>query len=297
MKKNDYLSLDGNSLQVFVAVLEESSVSKAAKRLGVTQSAVSHTLEKLRIVLNDPLFVRSGRSIVATERALGLLNPVQEVLEGLRGLTETKDFDPTTAELEFTVAANDCQRALIFPKLVRILNERSINIRYSYIQSKIPDASLLRDGKCDLVITPFPPEGDDIFQTRLFSDKWMCFFDGSMRDAPTTKSDFLDANHLDVVFEDGGSVLQAMSSELRLGELPGVKITVPNFNSVTEFILGSDLVIVGLGRLGDTCLKDLNRAELPFKMEPVNMYMVWQRRTNQDPASVWLRGLIKDVVA
>ncbi|MET0012788.1 MAG: LysR family transcriptional regulator [Sedimenticola sp.] len=297
MKKNDYLSLDGNSLQVFVAVLEESSVSKAAKRLGVTQSAVSHTLEKLRIVLNDPLFVRSGRSIVATERALGLLNPVQEVLEGLRGLTETKDFDPTTAELEFKVAANDFQRALIFPKLIRILKEQSINVRFQYLPSQIPDASILRNGKCDLVITPFPPEGADIFQAQLFTDEWMCFFDGNVRNAPITKNEFLDANHVDVVFEGGESVLKAISSELKLEKSPNAKITVPNFNSLSEFMLGSDLITVQMGRMGESSLKDLDRAELPFETPPIGLYMVWQRRTNQDPANVWLRGLIKDVVA
>ena len=61
MSKIDHLGLDGNALTTFLTVLEEMSVSRAAERLGVTQSAVSHTLDKLRVILDDPLFVRVGR--------------------------------------------------------------------------------------------------------------------------------------------------------------------------------------------------------------------------------------------
>ncbi len=69
MKKIDYLSLDSHSLLTFMTVLEELSVSRAAKRLAVTQSAVGHTLTKLRLAIGDPLFVRSGRGISATAQA------------------------------------------------------------------------------------------------------------------------------------------------------------------------------------------------------------------------------------
>ena len=72
MNKIDYLGLDGNTLRTFLTVLEEMSVSRAAERLGVTQSAVSHTLDKLRVIFGDPLFVRVGRGIESTARARAL---------------------------------------------------------------------------------------------------------------------------------------------------------------------------------------------------------------------------------
>ena len=105
MSKIDYLSLDGNSLLVFITVLEEMSVTRAAERLGVTQSAVSHTLDKLRTALGDSLFVRSGRGIVATEKALELYKPTQAALDSLKQLTDNRYFDPTEAEMEFKIAA------------------------------------------------------------------------------------------------------------------------------------------------------------------------------------------------
>ncbi len=69
MRKIDHLGLDGNTLQTFLTVLEEASVSKAAVRLGVSQSAVSHTLDKLRLAFDDSLFVRDGRGIIPTAKA------------------------------------------------------------------------------------------------------------------------------------------------------------------------------------------------------------------------------------
>ena len=107
MKKIDFYSLDGRGLKTFLVVLEEMSVSRAAERLGVTQSAVSHTLDKLRLALGDPLFVRSGRGIAATERAVSLQEPVRQVLDDLKGLTDQRVFDPSIGTLELTIAAND----------------------------------------------------------------------------------------------------------------------------------------------------------------------------------------------
>ena len=77
MSKIDYLGLDGRTLRVFLTVLEEKSVSRAAERLGVSQSAVSHTLDKLRTIFGDPLFIRIGRGIESTARARALREPIE----------------------------------------------------------------------------------------------------------------------------------------------------------------------------------------------------------------------------
>ncbi|MEW8026696.1 MAG: LysR family transcriptional regulator [Candidatus Thiodiazotropha sp.] len=296
MKKIDYLSLDGHSLLVFVTVLEELSVTKAAERLSVTQSAISHTLEKLRIALGDPLFVRSGRGIAATEQAFGLLGPARDVLDGMKSLTDTRHFDPSDGELEFKIAANDFQRSLIFPLLTKTLRKQSVNARFHFLPARVPDAAMLRRAHCDLVITPFPPEGADIYQVRLLSDNLKCFFDGKIRKAPASKQELLSASHLDVVFEDQGSVMQAVLSGLDLAKMPTPRITVPNFDAIEEFISGTDLITVQMARMTETSLKGLDYADLPFKTPKLPLYMVWHRRNSSDPAHVWLRELIKSLV-
>jgi len=181
MKNIDFLSLDGRSLRTFLVVLEEQSVSRAAARLGVTQSAVSHLLDKLRLALGDPLFVRAGRNIAPTERAIDLRQPIQAVLDGMKALTDQRVFDPGLGQLEFTIAANDFQRDLIFPSLMRQLARENVDARFRFIPSGIPAANLLRQARCQLLITPFPPEAPDIYQLRLFDDQVKCFYRCAVR--------------------------------------------------------------------------------------------------------------------
>src|SRR5574343_1917091 len=94
MSHFDHLDLDGHALTLLLAVQEEGSITRAAHRLGVTQSAVSHGLDKLRAIVGDPLFVRSGRGIVATARADGLAQQARELLEAMRRFVTAGGFEP-----------------------------------------------------------------------------------------------------------------------------------------------------------------------------------------------------------
>ncbi|MEM8702795.1 MAG: LysR family transcriptional regulator [Pseudomonadota bacterium] len=169
MSKIDFLNLDGQILRTFLVILEESSVSRAAERLEVTQSAVSHTLAKLRQILGDPLFVRSGQGLTPTETALSLKGPVLQVLDGLKALTEQRPFDPRSEDMHFVVAANDMQRDLLFPQLVRQALRDGVDLKLEFKPSGVPSVSLLRDVRCDLLLTPLPPDAPDMIQHKLFS--------------------------------------------------------------------------------------------------------------------------------
>ena len=171
MNKFDYLGLDGNTLTTFLTVLEEMSVSRAAERLGVTQSAVSHTLDKLRVILDDPLFVRVGRGIESTARARALQASVESVLDDLKSLTDHRDFDPLVEQMEFTIAANDFPIQLIFPKLLRELSEEGIQLRIRFIPSGIPSVSVLRASRYRMLITPTPPDDPELEKVSLIQSK------------------------------------------------------------------------------------------------------------------------------
>ena len=121
MSELDHLSLDGHLLHLLVAVVEAGSVTAAGQRLGVTQSAVSHGLDKLRRITGDPLFVKSGRGIVATACAEGLAERARELLFQLQGFAHAGGFDPAQWRTTFTVAANDFQRDALLPPLARRL--------------------------------------------------------------------------------------------------------------------------------------------------------------------------------
>lgn len=295
MKKIDFLALDGRSLRTFLVVLEQMSISKAAVELGVTQSAVSHLLDKLRLTLGDPLFVRSGRGIAPTDRAISLREPVQAVLDGMKSLTDARPFDPAVGQLDFTIAANDFQRDLVFPGLVRALASEEIDIGFRFIPSDIPVTDLLRRARCDLIVTPYPPEGPDIYQLRLFDDRMVCFFDASMRSAPATKAEFCDADHVEVRFTDDETATRVLNAAVQL-ELRRPRVEVPNFSALAAFLKGTTLISTQLSLMSMVGLNGFASAPLPFRTGKVTMYMAWHRRDHLDPAHKWLRYRIRQHV-
>lgn len=293
MNKIDFYNLDGQILRTFLVILEESSVSRAAERLEVTQSAVSHTLAKLRHILGDPLFVRSGQGLTPTETALSLKGPVLDVLDGLKSLTEQRPFDPKSENMHFVIAANDMQRDLIFPPLVRRFQEDGVSLSLEFKPSGVPSVSLLRDARCDMILTPIPPDAPDMIQHKLFSGEMKCFFDGAYREAPNSIEDYLAAHHVTVQFVLGGG----SNDVLRAPDLPYIPkptITVSNFSGITPFVRGTSMLATELEFMHLASLKELDMAPLPFFAETLNIYMVWHERSTNDPAHKWLRSAVID---
>lgn len=294
MRKIDFYQLDGQILRTFLVILEESSVSLAAERLEVTQSAVSHTLAKLRAILGDPLFVRSGQGLTPTETALSLKAPAQEVLDRLQALTDQRPFDPRSESMRFVVAANDMQRDLIFPKLARDARRDGIDVSLELKPSGIPSVGLLRDARCDLILTPLPPDAPDLIQLKLFSGEMKCFYDASQTEPPGSVEDYLAAEHVTVQFALGGASNDVLKSP-DLPYIPKPKITVSNFAGITQFVLGTELLSTEVEFMQLSSLSELAMAPLPFATERINIFMVWHRRSNNDPAHKWLRDRVKQI--
>lgn len=292
MKDFDFTDLDGKVLRCFLIILEENSVSKAADRMGVTQSAVSHTLAKLRRVLADPLFVRSGQGLTPTERALALKDPVQRVLDAMKSLTEERPFTPQSEVMSFAVATNDMPRDLLFPALLHTSRTAGIDLRLQFMPAGVPDADLLRSDRCQVMLTPLPPDGPDIYQKRLLSSPMRVYFDASMRDAPDSREAYCAADHADVQFPDGRSAQSVLRGLDRL-DLPGPVVTLPHFNALPPFIRGSTLISTDSALMKHGPLADLDCAPLPFDCEPIAIYLVWHQRSNSDPAHRWLRQQIE----
>ena len=189
MSHFDWLDLDARLLRLLVAVVDTGSITAAAQRLGVTQSAVSHLLDKLRGITGDALFTKSGRGIVATARALVLAERARELLADLERFAQSETFEPARWQTTFTIAANDFQRDALLPALMQRLREQAPGVTLRVIASDVPTPEMLRQQQCQLIISPRPPEGTDIVQKRLFSDRYRVFYDPEMREAPKTRKD------------------------------------------------------------------------------------------------------------
>ena len=291
MSNIDHLDLDGYTLRTFLTVLDETSVSRAAERLGVSQSAVSHTLDKLRTIFEDPLFVRVGRGIEPTARARALRASVESVLDDLKSLTDQRDFDPLAEKMEFTVATNDFPLQLIFPKLLKELSDEGINPRVRFITAGIPSVSSLRASRYQLLITPTPPDNPDFEKVSLVQTKMVCFYDSRIRKPPKTWKQFAESNYVEVRFSDSESSLMALPSINTSRMIPPM-ITVPNFSSLAPMIKGTDRITSQLAVMELGLLKNLDWAPLPFKTGTLDLFLIWHRRDNDDPAHQWFRQRI-----
>jgi DNA-binding transcriptional LysR family regulator len=296
MSHFDHLDLDGHLLQLLLAVLEEGSLTRAAQRLGVTQSAVSHSLDKLRGIVGDPLFVKSGRGIVPTAHAHVLAARARVMLDELRSFSHAAGFDPATLTTTVTIAANDLQRDLLLPMLLRYVRTQAPGFALRVIPSGAPTALMLRDELCQLVITPRPPEGSDILQKRLFEDRYRIFYDASQRDAPRTAQEYLAADHVTVLYEpqrrlDIDEVLAARGVQRRF------VAQVPGFSGIGPFLRGSASIATLPGLLRAHLLRGFDIAPVPIDCPPMPMYMVWHLRHHADPVHRWLRQQLEMVVA
>jgi len=292
----DHSDIDGRLLQLLLAVVQERSVTRAAVRLDVTQSAVSHQLDRLRAITGDPLFVKSGRGIVATARAEALALQARRLLEELRAFAQGTGFDPAGFEGTVSIAANDLQRDLLLPLLLRHARTRAPGLCLRIVPSGVPGAEMLRDGHCDLVITPRPPEAGDVMQKRLFEDRYLVYFDARERAPPRDLRDYLASEHCSVHYE-ARRTLDIDEWIAAQGHRRRFAVTVPGFAGIAPFLRGSTRLATLPGLLRANLLRGFAVAPPPFDCPPMPMYMVWHLRHQADAMHQWLRGELLNVVA
>ena len=294
MSHFDWLDLDARLLRLLVAVVDTGSITGAAQRLGVTQSAVSHLLDKLRGITGDALFTKSGRGIVATARALTLAERARELLADLERFAQSETFDPAHWQTTFTIAANDFQRDALLPALMQRLRQQAPGVSLRVIASDVPTPEMLRQQQCQLIISPRPPEGTDIVQKRLFADRYRVFYDPAVREAPRTRKAYLAAEHVTVLYApqrplDLDQHLQSKGIERRF------RVMVPGFAGLPAFIRGTDLLTTVPGLMREHLMRGLQDAEVPVPCPTMPMYMIWHLRHHQDMAHRWLRRQIEDI--
>ncbi|MCG2671337.1 LysR family transcriptional regulator [Bradyrhizobium sp. GCM10023182] len=301
MNKIDHLALDGHALELFLAVLEEGSVTAAATRLGLTQSAVSHGLNKLRRIVGDPLFAKSGRGIVATAHAQALATKARTLIDEMRSFAGGVTFEPASAQLSLTIAANDFQRDLLLPGFFGHVAAQVKSLNLRVIPSQSPSPAMLRENRCDLMITPLPPSGVDIVQKRLLSDHYVCYYDATTRAAPASRDGYLAARHITVVYTDN----ERLDFDRRLaanGFHRDIAISVPSFSGVPAFLRGSQMLasmpsLLASGVMGGFAHTRIPLASRTRTLAELPMFMVWHQRYQKDPAHRWIRTQLEFMAA
>lgn len=293
-------TLDITALLVFGTLVEEGSVVRTAERLGMTQSAVSHALKRLRTVWDDPLFVRKDGRMILTSKASGLAAGVANTLRELNGLVDTRsDFDPGSDRRRFVLGMSDYAASIYLPVLTRhcegSANRLTLLIRHT---SRAIGFDMLRRGEVEAVIGSFPEAPPDLRRQALSDEDFVCaaraghpaFAGGSIElDA------YLQAQHLHVSLagEASGMIDTALA---KIGRKRRVTVTAPHFLVVGRVLSGSDLIATEpravLAPLAK--LHGLEVRELPFAADGFDFSILWHRRSDPDPALAWLRRVVAE---
>lgn len=291
-------AIDLNLLVLLRAVLRERHVTRAAASVGLSQSAASHALSRLRDLLGDPLLVRRGRTLSLTPRAARLL-PVLE-----RGLGELEnaiagepEFEPTTARRRFTIGAADYLQALITAPLLQRLATHAPFVDLTIVV--FPNiGELLESGAIDLALTVANQIDRTLKRVTLFEEGFVCMVRRGHPEVRKrlTLERYLSLRHL-VVAPTGtpGSLvdtaLEAQGLERRIA------LRVTNFLIAPVVISETDFISTMPERLARRLAKtySLELFSPPLELPEFEYCMAWHPRLDEDPAQRWLREFVAGV--
>lgn len=285
---------DLNLLAVFDAVLAESSISRAAKRLGLSQPAVSNALARLRKATGDRLFVRLANGVVPTPYARGIGEPVRSALAAIRNaLAANRLFDPATAERDFSIHVTDLGEAYLLPPLLARFARIAPGIRIRTVALSTDQArEALRSGEADLTIGNIPGFDAGFYQQRLFRDRYVCVV---RRDHPAigsrlTARQFAAARH--AIATPGGTGHDIIERALiDHGLEDRIVLRVQNFLVLPSIVAASDLVAIVPRSVGSQIsrLEHVKLLPLPLPIPEFDIRQCWHERYHGDPANRWLR--------
>lgn len=301
-------SFDLNLLRVLDALLIEHSTVRAAARLGLSQPAVSGALKRLRQSLGNELFFRSGQKLEATEFALSLKEPLQDVLGRVEALIRAQNaFDPATAERSFRISGSDFFAEMLMPALAEHLTAHAPSLRV-HLVDLVPDdrVGTLASQDLDFALLPETHLPDWAEGQHVFSSSFSVI---ARRSHPRTTELalspgdvmpldlFCDLGH--VLFSTGGNPRGLGDEALaRIGRERNVTMTLPVFSGVYRAVAGSDLIALlpsALAhRIADSA--NLNVFEPPIPVDPARLVLIWHRRFSESPPHLWLRSRITELL-
>lgn len=311
-----FKTLDLNLLKVFDAVMEERSVLRASQKLALSQSAVSHSLARLREMLEDDLFIRTATGMQPTSRALAMASPVREALRALEAAVELPKFDPAASTKIFTLAANDFTTLVLGPPLLKLLGGEapSVDLVIKPV-TRIDLAEQLDLGRIDVAIGVFssPPSR---FRTALLFE-----YDDVLIVRASNKLGRIDKAKLErlslVVVSFGGEQEGAVGGfiserglarrsemydraalEKALGDSdhpPRMAVSLPHFLALPALIESSDFAAIVPRPLAKAFQRShaIATHELPYTTSPLEVRLLWHERVADDPSHEWLHEILR----
>jgi len=289
--------LDLNLLVALDALITERSVTRAAIRLSVGQSAMSHSLARLRAVFGDDLFTRTADGMRPTPRAMALAEPLRQVLTQIQGsLLGRETFDPATSERTFRIGLSDSLEIALVPKLMAHFRQHAPHCRLQLRSTdRFKVLEELDADRLDVGLGVFPEGQTHHKRRKLFSDIYVCLFSVTQTAIvrPIALADYVRLPHvLTSLREDAhGFVDDALAA---IGERRHIALTTPRFLAVPYVLLGAPLIATMASKLARffSSAMDLTVSPVPVNLPVTNTSLLWHSSRDRDADHQWLRQTI-----
>jgi DNA-binding transcriptional LysR family regulator len=296
-KDSDPLAVDFAALRVLRLVHDYGSFSRTAEELGVNQSSVSYTIDRLRRAFGDPLFVRQGSGIVATDRCDEIVREATRMVDEFVALSTPRAFDPARAEATMVLSCNYYERATLVPALLRRLRSVAPGLKLGVITSTVRGREQLSRGESDMLVGPVRINDAGFFSRRMLTDHYVCVMaqDNPLGDAPLDVEGFAAAPQAVVTY--GGNWRSSYLVEMEAAGLaPNMVLELPSPATLREILPGTDLIATVPLRTARSFGAGLRIVACPFPA-PFEIDLYWTARTHHSPMHRWMRGLMAQIAA
>jgi DNA-binding transcriptional LysR family regulator len=287
-------NFDLNLLVAFQALIEERSLTRAGRRLSLTQPAVSRIFDRLQLMFGDEVLVRTGREYQPTRRALEIHAELQRLLPQMESLLQPRTFEPATTQGIFRIAATDYSALVVLPGLTKVLSKAAPSLRLEV--SPLDNTNVLDKLSANTLDLAFRvTESPQPFQSEaLFEDRLVCLV---RRGHPlvhghTTLETYLKQKHV-----AGGQMPGLVQRNLdRIGVKPNIQLRVP-FSVLGPVIERTDSIATLPSRMAKRIVA-MSRTQIipaPKEFDRFTYLQVWHPRYESDPVHKWIRGLVKTV--
>ena len=291
-------NFDLNLLVVFKTLYEERNVTKASKKIGITQPAMSNALNRLRYLVKDELFIRGPKGMRPTPRANELASPIQTALNDLELSLSSINFDPKTTKKLYKISISDDVAPLILPNLINFLEKESPNSSLRIRSEQGSEAiKLLDSNDIDFAIGRFEMVSTRFESVDLYTEKYVCMMNSDhplAEDEKLSIGQYLSSKHLRVA-PAGTPVAPIDRSLSQLNLEREIFARIDLVTMAPLIIKNSDLILTLPSKTAQRMAKNYNFsiAELPIGLEQRQTKLLWHRELTNHPAYDWIKNQIR----
>jgi len=293
---------DLNLFRVMLAIVEEGGVTGAANRLHLSQSAISHSLKRLRELLNDPVFVKHGRNLVLTPHGRSILPIVEQSLGNLSVCAiKSGSFDPVQSEMKFNLGLRDIIEFLVLPDLLKPLREAGSKIQFNTKRIALDQMEeQLLSGITDIIVDLEFPTNQKVESEEIMREH-LCVLVGSnhasYHSGTISVEQFTAGEHVSAVLDkrDRAYIENRMGD---LGSLRNVVVQCEHYEAAANAVSKTDLILTLPYSYAFYVQKslDVRLLALPFEYEPFPIRMYWRTENSKEPYIRWLISSVRGAV-